>query len=90
MYDCADCSIVRLIPHSCKTSFCSSCGTARTDAWRRELLSDLLDVEYRHLVFALPQELRHLIRVNNKVLLNALLSRGCAGGAFPDRRRPQA
>jgi len=76
MYDCADCGIVRLIPHSCKTAFCSSCGVARTDAWCRELLSDLLDVEYRHLVFTLPQELRHLIRVNKKVLLNALYRAG--------------
>lgn len=76
MYECAGCQIVRLIPHSCKTSFCSSCGAARTDAWCRELLSEMLDVEYRHLVFTLPQELRHLIRVNKKVLLGALYRAG--------------
>jgi hypothetical protein len=76
LYECRDCGIVRLIPHSCKTSFCSSCGVARTDAWCRELLSDLLDVEYRHLVLTLPQELRHLIRVNKKVLLGALYRAG--------------
>jgi len=76
IYECSDCGIVRLIPHSCKTSFCSSCGVARTNSWCRELLSDLLDVEYRHLVFTLPQELRHLIRVNKKVLLGALYRAG--------------
>ena len=76
VYECRDCNLVRLIPHSCKTSFCSSCGVARTDAWCRELLSDLLDVKYRHLVFTLPQELRHLIRVNKRVLLNALYRAG--------------
>ncbi len=68
IYECTDCGIVRLVPHSCKTSFCSSCAAARTDACCRELLSEMLDVAYRHLVFTLPRELRHLIRVNKKVL----------------------
>lgn len=72
IYECRDCAIVRLVPHSCKTSFCGSCGAARTDAWCRELLSEMLDVDYRHLIFTLPQELRHLIRVNKRVLLNAM------------------
>jgi hypothetical protein len=76
LYECPECGLVRLIPHSCKTPFCSSCGVARTDAWCRELLSDLLDVPYRHLVFTLPQELRHLIRVNQQVLLSALYRAG--------------
>jgi hypothetical protein len=91
LYECKDCGIVRLVPHSCKTSFCSSCATARTDAWCCELLSDMLDVEYRHLVFTLPQELRHLIRVNKKVLLDALYRAGAravlslTAGAPPPR-----
>ncbi len=72
LYVCPDCQVVRLVPHSCKTSFCSSCGTARTDAWCQELLSEILEVPYRHLVFTLPKELRHLIRTNKPVLLNAL------------------
>lgn len=76
LFLCEDCQIVRLVPHSCKTSFCSSCGAARTDAWCRQLLTDLLEVPYRHLIFTLPRELRHLIRVNKEVLLNALYRAG--------------
>ena len=72
VYRCDDCRVVRLVPHSCKTAFCSSCGAARTDAWCRQLLSEMLDVPYRHLIFTLPQELRHLIRWNKKVLLSAM------------------
>jgi len=41
----------------------------RTDEWCRELLSDLLDVKYRHLVFTLPWQLRLPIRDNRKLLL---------------------
>ena len=44
----------------------------RTDQWCDELLSDLLDVPYRHLVFTLPWELRLLIQDNRRVLLNVL------------------
>ncbi|MEW6744921.1 MAG: transposase [Planctomycetota bacterium] len=36
----------------------------------------MLDVEYRHLVFTLPQQLRHLIRANRRVLVNALYRAG--------------
>lgn len=69
---CRSCGIVRLIPHSCKTPFCSSCATARTDDWCNKQLSEMLDVPYRHLIFTLARELRHLIRHNKKVLLSAL------------------
>lgn len=72
LYVCPDCRVVRVVPHSCKTAFCSSCGTARSEAWCQELLSEILQVPYRHLVFTLPRELRHLIRTNKTVLLNAM------------------
>jgi hypothetical protein len=44
----------------------------RTDQWCKALLSEMLDVPYRHLVFTLPWELRLLIQDNRKVLLNVL------------------
>lgn len=69
---CTDCGIARLIPHSCKTAFCSSCGTARLEEWCDKQLGDMLDVPYRHLIFTLPCELRHLIRHNKAVLLSAM------------------
>ena len=58
--------------HSCKSLFCASCGKVRTDQWCKELLSDMLDVPYRHLVFTIPWELRLLIQDDRVVLCNVL------------------
>jgi hypothetical protein len=69
---CGNCDTVRVVPHSCKSVFCSSCGKARTDEWCSELLSDILDVPYRHLVFTIPWELRLLIQDNRAALLDVL------------------
>jgi hypothetical protein len=70
-----ECRAQRIIPHSCSSSICSSCGKARTEAWCQALLSDLLDVPYRHLVFTIPWELRLPLLDNWRegmgVLLNA-------------------
>jgi hypothetical protein len=40
LYQCPECSRVRLIPHSCKSRFCSACGKIATDRWTNERLSD--------------------------------------------------
>jgi hypothetical protein len=65
---CTECNTLRVVPHSCKSRFCSSCATSRISTWSRQLLSDLLDVPYRHLIFTIPYELRLLIRDNRKRL----------------------
>ena len=72
LFGCSNCPTVKVVPHSCKSVFCSSCGKVRTDQWCDELLSDLLEVPYRHLVFTLPWELRLVIQDNRRVLLNVL------------------
>ena len=80
LFGCSNCPTVKVVPHSCKSVFCSSCGKVRTDQWCDELLSDLLEVPYRHLVFTLPWELRLVIQDNRRVLLNVLF-RAAAGRA---------
>ena len=72
MYQCPNCSSVRLIPHSCKSRFCSSCGKIATDKWTEERLSDILPVGYHHLVFTIPWQLRAICLLNRKVILNIL------------------
>jgi hypothetical protein len=93
---CEHCGTVKVIPHNCKSVFCSSCGKVRTDQWCKELLSERLDVPYRHLVFTLPWELRLLIQDNRKVLLNVLFKAAAeavmsltAEELFPQGRKSQ-
>ena len=72
LYECPRCSSVRFIPHSCKSRFCSSCGKIATDRWSDERLSDILPVEYHHLVFTLPWQLRKICLLNRKIMFDLL------------------
>ena len=72
IYHCPPCDIQRIVPHSCKSPFCSSCGKVRTDLWCEQLLSDLLNVPYRHVTTTLPWQVRLPIKDNRVVLLNAI------------------
>jgi len=72
MYKCKNCSNVRLIPHSCKSRFCNSCGKIMTDKWTSERLSDVLKVDYHHLVFTVPWQLRSITMANPKIMLSLM------------------
>lgn len=70
VYQCPHCLIVKLMPHSCKSRFCSSCGKIATDKWTEERLSDILPTGYHHLVFTLPWQLRAITLLNREIMLN--------------------
>ena len=70
-YSCPKCGSTKRIPHTCKSRFCSSCGKVAVDRWVETSLSQILDVEYKHLVFTLPEEFRDWFRMNRKVCLDA-------------------
>lgn len=71
-YKCPKCGkIERIVPHSCKSRFCSSCGKVATDNWMDKSLNEFLDVPYHHLVFTIPQELRNVF-LHNRSLLHIL------------------
>ena len=72
LYQCKKCFSVRLIPHSCKSRFCSTCGKINTDKWTSELLNEVLSVDYHHLVFTIPWQLRSICICNPKTMLNLL------------------
>lgn len=72
MYQCEKCNALRLIPHTCKSRFCSSCGKVATDKWTDERLSDILPVSYHHLVFTIPWQLRAICLLNRKIMFNLL------------------
>jgi len=55
IYQCKDCGHVELIPHSCKSRFCPTCGKHATDVWANQVLNGFLDVPYHHELRASPQ-----------------------------------
>lgn len=73
IYQCGDCGHVELIPHSCKSRFCPTCGKHATDMWSKEVLNRLLDVAYHHLIMTIPWQLRLVILMNRQAGLTLLV-----------------
>ena len=74
LYQCPNCEAIRIMPHSCKSRFCSCCGKIATDKWTEERLSDILAVGYHHVVFTLPWQLRLFCLINRKVRFQLLFT----------------
>lgn len=72
IYRCFKCGYMQLVYHSCKSRFCPTCGKHATDVWCNQVLNNLLDVAYHHLVLTMPWQLRMLILMNREYGLNLL------------------
>lgn len=72
VYACTRCGELRVVPHSCKSRFCPTCGKHATDVWADGVLNDLLDVPYHHLVLSLPWQLRPTCLRNRRICFNIL------------------
>jgi len=73
IYQCKSCGHIELVPHSCKSRFCPTCGKYATDVWSKQVLNRLLDVPYHHLIMAIPWQLRIVIMMNRQAGLNLLV-----------------
>lgn len=70
LYQCPKCKLYEVVPHSCKSRFCPTCGKLATDRWADGVLNDLLEVPYHHLVLSAPWQLRFLVAMNRWVGLS--------------------
>jgi hypothetical protein len=71
---CSDCGHSHWQYHSCRNRHCPTCGARAKDAWLQARLSQVLDVPYTHLVFALPHEFNALYRLQPKAVIEALFA----------------
>lgn len=72
LYQCR-CGETKIVPHSCKSRFCPTCGKLATDRWADGVLNELLNVPYHHLVMAVPWHLRPITAFNREVGLNIVM-----------------
>jgi hypothetical protein len=73
-YTCPSCPQVEVIvPHTCKSRFCSSCGKLAVDNWIDQAMSRFLDVPHHHIVFTTPEQLRNIF-LYDRSLLNILFT----------------
>ena len=72
LYQCPKCQRIEVVPHSCKSRFCPTCGKHATDRWADSVLNDLLDVAYHHVVLSVPAHLRGVFAFNRPQSLSLL------------------
>lgn len=68
---CNQCGYVKFVYHSCCNRSCPKCHQEKTNQWIEKRESEILPVDYFHVVFTMPKELRELLRDNQKKLLSA-------------------
>jgi hypothetical protein len=58
----------KLVFHTCKSRFCTSCGQRATEAWQEDMEAILPDIPYVGITFTLPVEFRTILQGNRHIL----------------------
>ena len=72
-YECDHCGHEHYLFHSCCNRNCPKCQNNNSKKWLEKRKREILPVNYYHVVFTLPEELRNVIRSNQKELLSILM-----------------
>ncbi len=68
-YWCLDCGKEKkIVPFTCKSRFCPSCGKVYTDKWVEKMSKEMVDVPHRHVVMTIAEELRPFFYWNREML----------------------
>ncbi len=71
---CSACGEVRVSYNSCRNRHCPKCQSAKRVQWLDRECSDLLPVQYFHVVFTVPAELAPLALQNKREVYGALFT----------------
>jgi len=72
LYRCGECGSEVPLYNSCLDRHCPTCQTVTKQEWLAHRRSELLPVQYFHVVFTLPHDLNGLVDANRPVLLDEL------------------
>jgi len=70
-YTCSKCGYEVIVPHSCKSRFCSICGKKATDNWIAQNMLILPKTTWQHITFTMPSQIWNLFWMNRN-LFNVL------------------
>ena len=71
-YYCENCKSFHYAYHSCKNRHCPKCGSEDSEKWIEKQKEKLLPVKYFMVTFTVPQELRFIIRSNQRLFYSTL------------------
>lgn len=69
-YICLKCNgkYRKIVPFTCKSRFCTSCGKVYIDKWVDAQVEDIIEVAHRHYVYTIPEEFREFIYWDRKLI----------------------
>lgn len=73
MYGCTECGNLKFVPFRCHSRFCPTCGNKYSIDRTTSMSFKLINVQHRHCVFTIAEELRPFF-LENRELLNCLFS----------------
>jgi len=74
VFECGKCGKMHSVDGSCGNRNCPVCQGGKSDAWLRKQLEKALPTDYFMFTFTVPEQLRRLIRSNQKVCYTALFN----------------
>lgn len=66
IFECPTCGKEKIVPHTCKSRMCSSCGNKYNKQRETSIFLKLFKCKHRHVVFTIPEELRIYFRKKRK------------------------
>jgi hypothetical protein len=66
LWRCDQCSAERFAYHSCKNRSCPKCHTEQTERWLQARRTEMLPSRYFHVTVTVPEELREVLRANQR------------------------
>ena len=70
---CRACEHVQIAYNSCRNRHCPKCQASAAKRWLEARKTELLPVEYYHLVFSLPEDIANLAYYNKEVMYGMLM-----------------
>lgn len=68
LYACPVCGMMKIVPHTCKGRFCTSCATSYTQEWSRETSRRMYAVPHRHIMFTVDERLWEIFNRHRNLL----------------------
>lgn len=72
LFACPVCGEMKIVPHTCKGRFCTSCATGYTQEWSQETSKRMYQVPHRHIMFTVDERLREIF-IRHRELLKDLM-----------------
>ena len=69
---CQSCGEIQIAYNSCRNRHCPKCQASVARRWLLARQADLLPIDYYHLVFTLPAQIRNIAYQNKSVIYNML------------------